>query len=112
VNNHSSSGEVFCSKRTLDWVRANPSEETIRLGPLAVRFLITAENSTGSIAAFEPVVPDAQRLPAPHSHDHYEETIYGIEGGLGLSSLSEYDRPSCFRTDRDQLPLIESKNTS
>ncbi len=59
----------------------NPSDETIRLGPLAVRFLITGENSSGSIAAFELVVPAAQRLAAPaHSHDHYEETIYGIEG--------------------------------
>ena len=61
----------------------NPADETIRLGPLAVRFLITGENSSGSIAAFELMVPAAQRLAAPaHSHDHYEETIYGIEGVL------------------------------
>ncbi len=61
----------------------NPSEENIRLGPLGVRFLITGENSTGSIAAFELTVPGSQRLAAPaHSHDHYEETIYGIEGVL------------------------------
>ena len=64
-------------------LRANPSEETIRLGPLAVRFLVTGENSSGSIAAFELVVPALERLAAPaHSHDHYEETIYGIEGVL------------------------------
>ena len=31
----------------------NPSDETIRLGPLAVRFLVTGENSNGSIATFE-----------------------------------------------------------
>jgi quercetin dioxygenase-like cupin family protein len=61
----------------------NPSDETIRLGPLAVRFLITGENSNGSVAAFEVSVPGGQRLPAPaHSHDHYEETIYGIDGVL------------------------------
>jgi quercetin dioxygenase-like cupin family protein len=61
----------------------NPSDEIIRLGPLAVRFLITGENSSGSIAAFEVIVPSAQRLAAPaHSHDHYEETIYGIDGVL------------------------------
>jgi quercetin dioxygenase-like cupin family protein len=64
-------------------IRVNPSEETIRLGPLAVHFLITAKNSNGSVAAFELDVPAAQRLAAPaHSHDHYEETIYGIEGVL------------------------------
>ncbi len=61
----------------------NPADETIRLGPLAVRFLVTGENSAGTIAAFEVVVPGAQRLAAPaHSHNHYEETIYGIDGVL------------------------------
>ena len=64
-------------------LRVDPSDETIRLGPLGVRFLITGEDSTGSIAAFELVVPAAQRLAAPaHSHDHYEETVYGIAGVL------------------------------
>ena len=63
--------------------RINPSDETIRLGPLAVRFLLTGENSSGSVAAFEFTVPSGQRLAAPaHSHDHYEETIYGIDGVL------------------------------
>ncbi|MGB7188826.1 MAG: cupin domain-containing protein [Acidobacteriaceae bacterium] len=61
----------------------NPADETIHLGPLAVRFLLTGENSAGTIAAFEVLVPGAQRLMAPaHSHDHYEETIYGIDGVL------------------------------
>ena len=64
-------------------VHVNPSDETIHLGPLAVRFLITGEDATGSVALFELTVPAAQRLAAPaHSHDHYEETIYGIEGVL------------------------------
>jgi len=64
-------------------LHVNPSDETIRLGPLAVRFLITRDDARGSVALFELTVPAAQRLAAPaHSHDHYEETIYGIEGVL------------------------------
>lgn len=64
-------------------LHVNPSDETIHLGPLVVRFLLTGDNSTGSIAAFELAVPAAQRLTAPaHSHDHYEETIYGLDGVL------------------------------
>ena len=64
-------------------VRVNPSDETIRLGPLAVRFLITGDHATGSVAVFELSVPGAQRLAAPaHSHDRFEETIYGIDGVL------------------------------
>ncbi len=69
-------------QQTID-LHVNPSDETISIGSLAVRFLITGENSGGSVAAFELVVPAAQRLMAPaHSHDHYEETIYGIDGVL------------------------------
>ena len=61
----------------------NPADESIRLGPLAVHFLVTGETSSGSVAAFEVLVPGAQRLAAPaHSHDRYEETIFGIDGVL------------------------------
>ena len=64
-------------------LRVNPADETIRLGPLAVRFLLTADHSSGSLAAFEVTVPAGQRLAAPaHSHDHYDETIYGVDGVL------------------------------
>jgi quercetin dioxygenase-like cupin family protein len=64
-------------------LHVNPSDESIRVGPLTIRFLLTGNNSTGSIAAFELTVPGAQRLLGPaHSHDHYEETIYGIDGVL------------------------------
>jgi quercetin dioxygenase-like cupin family protein len=48
-----------------------------------VRFLVTGDHSAGTVAAFEIAVPAGQRLAAPaHSHDHYEETIYGISGVL------------------------------
>jgi len=64
-------------------LHVNPSLETLRLGPLTVRFLVSGDRSSGSVAAFELLVPAAQRLAAPaHSHVHYEETVYGIAGVL------------------------------
>ncbi len=64
-------------------LHVNPSDETIRVGPLGVRFLITADDAGGSAAMFELTVPAGQRLAGPaHSHDHYEETLYGLEGVL------------------------------
>ena len=64
-------------------LRVNPADEMIRIGPIEVRFLVTGEQSSGSITAFEVVVPANQRLTGPaHSHDHYEETIYGLRGVL------------------------------
>jgi quercetin dioxygenase-like cupin family protein len=68
------------TQQTLD-LHVNPSDETIPLELLTARFLLTGENSNDSIAAFELTVPGSQRLPVPaHSHDHFEETIYGLDG--------------------------------
>jgi quercetin dioxygenase-like cupin family protein len=61
--------------------RVNPADETIRLGGLAMRFLLTSDNTNGSLASAELTVAGGQKLPAPaHSHSHYEESIYGLEG--------------------------------
>jgi quercetin dioxygenase-like cupin family protein len=68
----------------------NPSEETISVGPLSVRFLLTGDNSNGSVAIFELFVPGGQRLQAPaHSHNHYEETIYGVDGVITFTVNGE-----------------------
>ena len=64
-------------------IHVNPSDETIQIGPVGVRFLIAGDDARGSVALFELTVPAGQRLAGPaHSHYHYEETIYGIEGLL------------------------------
>jgi quercetin dioxygenase-like cupin family protein len=58
------------------------TREEIRIGPLAIRFLVEGEESGGSVAVFEFDVPAGAKVPAGHSHDGYEETIYGLEGVL------------------------------
>jgi quercetin dioxygenase-like cupin family protein len=63
--------------------QVNPSVEVIQVGALQLRFLVTGADSNGSVAVFEMTVPAGERLLAPpHSHDAYEETIYGREGIL------------------------------
>jgi quercetin dioxygenase-like cupin family protein len=54
--------------------------ETITVGALAVRFLVQADDANASITVFECDVPADARMPAPHSHDAFEETIYGLRG--------------------------------
>ncbi|HLG75520.1 MAG TPA: cupin domain-containing protein [Ktedonobacteraceae bacterium] len=62
-------------------VRLNPADEMIQVGKLQIRFLVTGAQSNGSVAVFELTVPAGEKLPAPaHSHDAYEETLYGLEG--------------------------------
>ncbi|HKD32611.1 MAG TPA: cupin domain-containing protein [Gaiellaceae bacterium] len=61
---------------------ATSMREEITIGELAIRFLIEGEQSGGTVAVFEFDVPAGAKVPVPHSHDGYEETIYGLEGVL------------------------------
>src|SRR5215208_1054863 len=61
---------------------ATVRSEEIRIGQLAIRFLLEGEASGGSVAVFEFDVPAGARVPIAHSHDGYEETIYGLAGVL------------------------------
>src|SRR5262245_4960470 len=61
---------------------ATSMREEITVGEMAIRFLVEGEQSEGSVAMFEFDVPAGSRVAAPHSHDGYEETIYGLEGVL------------------------------
>jgi quercetin dioxygenase-like cupin family protein len=56
------------------------TKETLHAGPVEIRFLIDADESGGSVTMFECLVPASVQVPAPHSHDAFEETIYGLEG--------------------------------
>ena len=58
------------------------TREEIRIGQLAIRFLVEGQASGGSVAVFEFDVPAGAKVPAAHSHDAYEETIYGLAGVL------------------------------
>ena len=54
--------------------------EVIRAGQIEVRFLLESRDSKGQLAMFEFTVPAGAKVPMPHSHERYDETIYGLEG--------------------------------
>jgi quercetin dioxygenase-like cupin family protein len=56
--------------------------EEIWLGQLSVRFLLEGRACGGALAMFEFDVPAGAKVPVAHSHDAYEETIYGLSGVL------------------------------
>src|SRR5262249_20019655 len=63
------------------WVQGRcMKNEIIRIGQIGIRFLLEAADTNGSIAMFEFTVPVGAKVPLPHSHRHYDETIYGVEG--------------------------------
>jgi quercetin dioxygenase-like cupin family protein len=54
--------------------------DAITVGALGVRFLVESGDSNGNASVFECYIPANARMPAPHSHDGFEETIYGLVG--------------------------------
>jgi len=61
---------------------ATSTPDEIKVGEITIRFLVEGEQSGGSLAVFEAHVPAGARVPVAHSHDGYEETIYGVNGVL------------------------------
>jgi quercetin dioxygenase-like cupin family protein len=59
---------------------SSASTDMIQVGALRVRFVVEAGDSNGSVSVFECFVPADGKMPAPHSHDAFEETIYGLGG--------------------------------
>ena len=54
--------------------------EIIDLGSLKLRFLQTKDDTAGNIDMFEMTLQPNARMPIPHYHDRWDETIYGLDG--------------------------------
>ena len=59
---------------------AAKSFDPIHLGPITVTFSVDAEMSNGTATVSRCDVAGGAGLPVPHSHDAFEETIYGLAG--------------------------------
>lgn len=57
-------------------------KEIIRVGQIEIGFLLEGKDTNGQLAAFEVTVPAGAKVPLPHYHERYDETIYGLEGVL------------------------------
>lgn len=60
-------------------------KEVIQAGQIEIRFLLEGKESNDLLAMFEFTVPAGAKVPAPHSHTHFDETIYGLEGVLAFT---------------------------
>jgi quercetin dioxygenase-like cupin family protein len=54
--------------------------DPIQLGPITVTFSVVAEESHGTVTVQRCDVRAGAGIPLAHSHDGFEETIYGVEG--------------------------------
>ena len=62
--------------------------EVIRIGALELRFLQSKETSDGSLDLFEMTIPPKARVPVPHFHENWDETVYGL-GGVSIWRVDE-----------------------
>ena len=77
------------------------SKDEIRMGGIAVRYLVEGQEANNTVAMFEFDVAPGSKVPGPHSHDGYEETApigreAGARGGYGGG-----DRP--FQAQKPRL---------
>ena len=89
--------------------------ETIHVGPIGIRFLVEAEDSSGSATVFECSVPSGSRVPLPHSHDGFEETLYGLEGVTTWTvdgSEHEVGPGDCLCIKRGQVHGFDNRTDS
>ena len=55
-------------------------QELIRMGALDLLFLQSKETTGGSLDMFEMTLQPNARMPVPHYHESWDETVYGLEG--------------------------------
>jgi len=74
--------------------------QTINLGSLQLKFLQSKEDTAGSLDMFEMTLQPNARMPIPHYHDRWDETIYGLTG------------TTCWRIDGKDIDLVPAKPSS
>ena len=67
--------------------------DIIDLGSLQLKFLQTMQDTAGSLDMFEMTLQPNARMPIPHYHDRWDETIYGLSG------------TTCWRIDGKEVEL-------
>jgi quercetin dioxygenase-like cupin family protein len=54
--------------------------ETIDFGSLKLKFLQSKDETAGSLDMFEMTLQPNARMPVPHYHENWDETVYGLRG--------------------------------
>src|SRR5678815_3874517 len=54
----------------------------IHAGQIEIKFLLRAAQTARTLTMFEFVVPAQARVPIAHSHEAFDETVYGLSGVL------------------------------
>ncbi|MDB4921409.1 cupin domain-containing protein [Mucilaginibacter sp.] len=56
------------------------TKEIIAISGLEVKFCLDEDDTNGQLTMFEVTVNAAAKVPVPHYHKDFDESIYGLEG--------------------------------
>ena len=89
---------------------ALPSD-VIRVGQIQIRFRLEAAQTGGHFTMFEYLIPANARVPVAHSHEAFDETIYGLDGATAVTLESRkvlVERGEVLFIPRGSVHLIEN----
>ena len=59
--------------------------DVIRVGQIEIRFRLQAAQTGGNFTMFEYLIPVNARVPIAHSHEAFDETLYGLDGATAVT---------------------------
>lgn len=59
--------------------------DVIRVGQIEIRHRLEAAQTAGHFTMFEYLIPANARVPVAHSHEAFDETIYGLDGTTSVT---------------------------
>jgi quercetin dioxygenase-like cupin family protein len=59
--------------------------DVIRVGQIEIRFRLQAAQTGGNFTMFEYLIPANARVPVAHSHEAFDETLYGLDGATAVT---------------------------
>ena len=86
----------------------------IQLHTIQVTFLLDDVDTNGRATTFETKVPSASSVPLAHSHDGFDETVYGLEGVLTFrveGQIHEISPGDALFIERGQVHSFDNLGT-
>ena len=84
---------------------------TIRVGEMSVTFLKTRHETEGALDLFEVTIPPFGRVPLPHLHRKYDETVLGVDGTVNWTLHDKASRDFATTEVRRGITLFIPRGT-
>lgn len=88
------------------------AKESIIFNGMEVRFCLDENDTNGALTMFECIIDPAARVPVPHYHKDFDETVYGLEGIVSYTidgKSVDIGPGDCYYISRGMVHGFENK---